>query len=333
MVSRSATRQQHVSDNHREQVVLPRAVGQLARDAVRRALVAWVRRAVSTRRGLILVNRLHRTLTAAQKRRFFYLCCDEPCRVEGPWVVGFGGRRLVLPLHRDFELGWLAATGFHGYDTEIHELYEALVRSPWAPRVFLDVGANYGLHSLKLLAHGVRVVSFEPNIDCHPFFLEACRINGMQPDVRAVAVGRTAGVTTLVFPAGRTYLGTTASETVERWDDAADLVERSVPEVTLDDVVRAEALVPDLIKIDTEGSELAVLEGAETILKRMRPLVVLESWRASAARPSLFRLLAGHGYRLHALRFGTGASAGLSLDAFLASAATNFLARPALPTL
>jgi hypothetical protein len=75
------------------------------------------------------VNRLHQALSPSQKRRFFYLSIDLPCRVEGPWTVDFAGRRLVLPLHRDFDLAWAAATTFRGHDTELHELYEALVRA------------------------------------------------------------------------------------------------------------------------------------------------------------------------------------------------------------
>ena len=292
-----------------------------------------LRRLLNTAPGLTLVNRIHRALTAAQKRRFFYLAYDESCRVDGPWLVDFGGRRLVLPLHRDFPLAWIAATAFHGYDTEVHELYETLVRGPERPRVFFDVGASYGLHSLKLLAHGVRVVSFEPNVDCHAFFLDACFVNGLRPDVRAVAVGRVGGLATLAFPTGRTYLGTTAPDTVERWSEAVEVVTRRVPETTLDEIADTDGLVPDLVKIDTEGSELAVLEGAETILERARPLVVLESWRASEARTPLFRLLAAHGYRLQALRFGARPSPALAFSDFLASPATNFLARPGVPGL
>ena len=211
---------------------------------------------------------------------------------------------------------------------KIHELYEALVCGPRPPRVFFDVGASYGLHSLKLLAHGVRVVSFEPNSDCHPFFVESCRLNGVRPDVRLTAIGRTAGTTTLVVPAGRTYLGSTAAETVERWGDETELATYQVPETTLDQIAQDETLAPDLIKIDTEGSELAVLEGGQRILQRARPLLVLESWRGSPARVPIFHLLAGHGYCLRALRFGVHPSGALALDGFVGSAATNFVARP-----
>jgi len=308
-----------------------RAGGRSARAALRRALRAAVRCAVITPGGLAAVNRVHGALSLTLKRRFFYLCHDLPCRVEGRWRVDFGGRRLVLPLRRDFELSWPAAIGFHGYDPEIHELYEALVRGPHPPRVFFDVGASYGLHSLKLLAHGVRVVSFEPNPECPAFFVESCRLNGVSPDVRAVAVGRAAGLTTLVVPVGRTYLGSTAPDTIDGWADDREVTVYRVSEVTLDGIVSAEGIVPDVVKIDTEGSELAVLNGAETVLERVRPLVVLESWRGSSARAPIFYLLARHGYRLHALRFGAHPSEALTLDGFAASAMTNFLARPILP--
>jgi FkbM family methyltransferase len=304
-----------------------------ARETVRAAVWAIVKGALATPPGFVLVNQVHRRLSPAAKRRFFYLAFDESCRVEGSWIVDFGGRRIVLPLHRDFELAWISAISFHGYDAEVTEVYERLVRSRHAPRVVFDIGANYGLHSLKFLAHGARVLSFEPNAACHAFLLECGRRNGLQPDIRPVAVGRTAGVATLVVPEGRTYLGTTAPEVAGRLRDTAAVALQPVPCIRLDDVTEREGLLPGLIKIDTEGSELAVLQGARRTLERARPLLVLESWREEIGRASLFHLLAAQDYRLHALRFGTPPSPALGLDAFLASPATNFLARPLPPGL
>ena len=101
--------------------------------------------------GLRLVNRAHRVLSAPARQRFFHLCVDETWRVQGKWTVDFAGRRLVLTLSRDFPDAWLAAIGFHGYDPEVHALYEALIRSPRPPRVMFDVGASYGLHALRFL--------------------------------------------------------------------------------------------------------------------------------------------------------------------------------------
>jgi len=63
---------------------------------------------------------------------------------------------------------------------------------------------------------------------------------------------------------------------------------------------------PDLIKIDVEGHELAVLRGAAGILERDQPLVVMESWHEPARTEAMLaplRLLAGLGYRWHRLHW------------------------------
>jgi FkbM family methyltransferase len=306
----------------------PRAATGL-RGVVRGAIRFLLEGALRTRAGLAAVNRLHRALSLAQKRRFYYLSVDLPCRAAGPWTVSFAGRRLVLPLHPDFDFGWTAATAFHGYETEIYELYEALLQEPRPPRVFFDVGASYGLHSLKFLAHGVRVVSFEPNTACHPFFLACCRRNGVAPDLRPVAIGAGAGEVRLWVPTGQTWLGTTVERVARTWgDDGVETL--SVWQTSLDEVVRRDGLMPDVVKIDTEGSELSVLVGADEILRRARPLIILESWPERQGRRALFDLLSSYDYDLHALQFAEGRSPALALDAFESSVASNFVSRPAV---
>jgi hypothetical protein len=122
----------------------------------------------------------------------------------------------VLPLRRDFALAWIAATGFHGYDTEMHELYESLVRGPRPLRVFYDVGASYGLHSLKLLAHGAgRVVRAEHRL---PPILRGV-LRARRPASRPAARrGRAvSGPAELRIPNGQSWLGTTAAPAARRW--------------------------------------------------------------------------------------------------------------------
>jgi FkbM family methyltransferase len=302
-----------------------------ARQVAALALWSVLRRIVMTSAGLRAVNHLHRRLSPAARRRFYYLCFDEACPVEGPWTVDFAGRSLILPLHRDFGLAWVFAIGFDGYDPEIHQFYESVVRGARPPRVFFDVGASYGLHSLRLLAHGARVVAFEPNPACHPFFRECCERNGFAAELHAVAVGARAEVAELAVPGHQTYLGTIVSSVKAGWQDRGDVTTRLVPQVTLDAFAEDNAVLPDLIKIDAEGSELAVLQGARRVLERARPLVVLESWPAPDQRTALFRLLASDDYRLQALPCPPESRTSLTLSEFLGSPAVNFLASPAAP--
>src|SRR5438477_9777498 len=224
----------------------PVRMHQLLRAPVR----SVVRTLVSSGPGLRLVNVVHRRLTPVARRRFFYLCCDETWRVQGRWTVDFAGRRLLLPLSRDFPDAWLAAIGFHGYDPELHALYEALVRGPRPPRVVFDVGASYGLHALRFLVHGARVIAFEPNPECHRWFRAWCAANNVPYELEPVAVGDRSDRVVLAFPEGRTYLGSIIPDVRAQWRGPVRTL--TAQQVALDDVVAARGLVPDLVKIDTE---------------------------------------------------------------------------------
>ena len=282
-----------------------------------------MRTLVSSGPGLRLVNVVHRRLSPAARRRFFHLCCDETWRVAGRWNVDFGGRRLVLPLSREFPDAWLAAIGFHGYDPEVHTLYEALVRGPRPPRVVFDVGANYGLHALRFLVHGARVLAFEPNPDCHRWFRAWCDANRVPCELVPVAVGEQADEVVLAFPEGRTYLGSTMPEVRAAWHDAT-VRTLLVPQVALDDVVGERCLVPDLVKIDTEGSELAVLRGAVDLLRSVQPTLVFETWHAVEQRREMWSILDKHGYAIAAVDGATPRP--LTRAGFVGAHATNFVA-------
>ena len=61
---------------------------------------------------------------------------------------------------------------------------------------------------------------------------------------------------------------------------------------------------PDLIKIDVEGHEGAVLTGAAGVLVQHQPLIIIESWDQPGYEPAMLaplQRLVGFGYRLHRL--------------------------------
>lgn len=287
-----------------------------------------LRTLMGSRAGVRVLNLLHRRLPLVYKRRLFYRLGEEVPRVDTTWWVDFAGRRIALPLRRDFRFAWTAALGFHGYDAELHVFYEALVRSPRRPRVVFDVGANYGLHALRFLAVGARAVAFEPNPACHEYFRECCALNGLAGEIHAVAVAKARGSARLMVPGNATYLGTIVPSVGERWVGRSDVMTMTVPQVTLDDVVEEHGYGPDLVKIDTEGSELAVLQGAVRVLEGGRPLVLFESWPSAGDRPALFDLLDRAGYGIQAVGWPFREEADMTEAAFAGSGANNFLARP-----
>ncbi|MFH0878152.1 MAG: FkbM family methyltransferase [Lentisphaerota bacterium] len=76
---------------------------------------------------------------------------------------------------------------------------------------------------------------------------------------------------------------------------------------TLDDLLRDEPSV-QFIKIDAEGHELDVLRGATEILRRDRPILVIEVWgdpdQPGTPAAGLFSLLAAEGYSAYLPREG-----------------------------
>ena len=58
---------------------------------------------------------------------------------------------------------------------------------------------------------------------------------------------------------------------------------------------------PDFIKIDAEGHELRILQGATAVLRRARPHIILENWLERRDLPATIaplKLLEREGYRL-----------------------------------
>ena len=113
-----------------------------------RVLRPLIRTLVRTPQGLGAVNWTYQRLTLRQKRRFLVAFGTADMRPEGTWTAIFSGRRVILPLHGDFPAAWSLALSFEGQEIEVHRYYERLLRlSP--PQLLFDIGAYYGLHSLK----------------------------------------------------------------------------------------------------------------------------------------------------------------------------------------
>jgi FkbM family methyltransferase len=258
----------------------------------------------------------------------------------GSWTIDFAGKTLKLPLVPErMWLDWLLALATLGIDQTVKKTYAAIVSSSRKPDLFLDVGANYGTHSLLFLAHGIRTWSFEPNARCYPYFIESCGLNAFNPHLERVAISSSRGQAKLYFPEHDTWYGTISDfppENPEEIDlvfppenrEAIDLVETPVELRTLDDyygdVIQSARRI--LIKIDTEGHELDVLRGASMTLGRC-PLVLFETYYDAAGRGVLFDMLAREEYRIFGLPWSPdGESVALARESFLSDPAVDYIA-------
>ena len=246
---------------------------------------------------------------------------------RGSWAVPFAGRVVRVPLRADrMWLDWDQAVSIAGHEPAVKDTYRALLAGRDRPDLFIDVGANYGTHSLIFLVAGVSTLTFEPNDTCHEYFREACALNGVTPDLQPVALGDAPGELDLYFPPDQTWLGTSEPHLIERLRREGRLETRHVRVRTLDEYaggIRGERV---LLKIDAEGHELAILRGATRLLRERRPTVIFEALPDSG-RAALADFFSSFGYRVTALPLVAGARM-MSREEFLAAADNDFAAVP-----
>jgi FkbM family methyltransferase len=153
---------------------------------------------------------------------------------------------------------------------------EALTRTVRPGHVFYDVGANLGYFTLvaaRMVGPAGRVIAFEPVPWCADAVAANIALNDLrQAEVRAEAVGAATGHSRLrvVRDASQSMLAS-----LSRGADTRDEIDVAV--VAVDDLVSAGAIPPpDVMKIDTEGAEILVLEGMRETIARHGPRIVCE---------------------------------------------------------
>lgn len=134
--------------------------------------------------------------------------------------------------------------------------------------VVIDVGANIGNHSLYFAAEaGCRVRSFECNPRLIPLLQRAVATSGAADRIDLSLLGAAVSdhVGRVSFNFHRDDFSNVSSDLAEG--------DEGVPSLSLDSLNLERC---DLLKIDVDGGEMAVLEGAAQTLERLRPTLAIE---------------------------------------------------------
>lgn len=160
--------------------------------------------------------------------------------------------------------------------------------------LFIDIGANVGLYSLFALDCGASVIAFEPDDEARARLRENAALNNaIAIDIRSEAVADRSGQ--MQFTQGRGLM----NQLVLGDGDASGV---SVRAITLDEVIGARVVAG--IKVDVEGAERLVLEGATAALSSHRIRLIQLEWNSYSEqllgedRTPVADLLRQHGYRL-----------------------------------
>ena len=164
----------------------------------------------------------------------------------------------------------------------------SMVRELIRPQMAVwDIGANVGLFSFGAAALGSRVLAVEADTWLAHLLQRSVQLNGLPVTVLPAAIADTLGVAPLYLsPEGR------ASNSL-----AGRGVSQTVVTLTLDWILE-HFPPPQVLKIDVEGMEYAVLKGASKLLEQ-RPIIFCE---VTQNHDGVGRVLRDAGYTLYAAR-------------------------------
>jgi FkbM family methyltransferase len=155
------------------------------------------------------------------------------------------------------------------------------------------VGANVGFFTFMAAGLGAYVLAVEADIWLATNLRRAAAKQRLRVDVLSAAVAETWAVSEFIIASSNraaNYLIDAGGSTV-----TGGVRERQlVPTVSLDALLDRTG-VPDLVKIDIEGGELAALRGASKLLDE-RPTMLLEVYERHSL--DVGQILRRHGYRL-----------------------------------
>jgi len=198
-------------------------------------------------------------------------------------IASYDNLKIVFPFDEDpsFDDVWL------------RDVYYPYV--PQNNHVVVDIGAHMSFFSLKVARKVKNVVAVEPDPTNFKFLTFNIHLNKLQDKVVLynLALGERDGQIYL----DRSGYGFGRSKTTtEKTDCSVEMrtVDSFMEEIGLERV--------DLIKIDTEGSELEILKGARKTLLKYRPDLLIAAYHFNKEHLILTRYLKKYGYRVFCYR-------------------------------
>jgi len=204
-------------------------------------------------------------LVEIRRRLRIYRHASKRELIRGRRVFRLNGSSLEVPAER----AWAYADGTYYEKNVLHWLRRAAAAIE-AP-VFYDVGANCGQYTVTLASAAKSVYAFEPIQATYAVLERNIARNGLTNVTPfRLALGDAGGRATFFL-----YSSSGLNSAVPRRERPTGKEEVEV--VTVDELLdEKQVQPPDLVKIDTEGSELFVLQGARRMIRAFSPVVFLE---------------------------------------------------------
>lgn len=151
------------------------------------------------------------------------------------------------------------------------EMLEDIKKRIGENKVIIDVGANIGNHTIYFakICRAKKVYSFEPQENIFNILVKNINLNNIDANVKAYNMG-----------VGREHTYARIDVVDKNNYGSSRIIKNDKGEIEidkLDNIMLNEVERVDMIKIDVEGMEMDVLEGAKGILEKFRPIIYIEA--------------------------------------------------------
>lgn len=160
---------------------------------------------------------------------------------------------------------------FTDIDIDMVQEMQAFIKVTQNKNCLIDIGASIGIFSLVFSnRQNAMAWAIEPCESAYKKLLNYQKLNPKcQFQPLQLAIGNTNGILKMQY--NQTNMLVASSQNEKCFDNNYE-----VNVITLDELIEKYQIIPDVIKVDVEGFELNVLQGATKVLQNYNPIIFLE---------------------------------------------------------
>lgn len=185
-------------------------------------------------------------------------------------LTNFNNQSKVVKLRADNIITHFRANLFFSKEKEVRLFIDNQLREN---DIFFDVGANIGIFSIyAAVRKNAKVYAFEPEYSNLSILKENILKNSLKNNIHpySIAIGKNNHITNLhvadITPGAA--VSSISDKDLKTTDEGFNVVwKEGIVEMKIDDICKQLNIIPNMLKIDTDGNEKNVLIGAENTLK------------------------------------------------------------------
>lgn len=193
----------------------------------------------------------------------------------------------------------------YGFEKDVLKYFRKVLKNG---DIVLDIGANFGIYSLvasQRLKRSGKIYAFEPAHNAYSSLLDNIKLNGID-NIIPIKVG----VSSCSGNANFNVCDDDAYNSLGNNPMKPIIKSEKIDLLSVDDFIKNNKIAKvDIIKVDTEGAEYLVFKGAESTLRKYKPMLFFEYNPAvtkgfSNSTYELVELIRSHGYELYKIKQG-----------------------------